>query len=262
MKFPLLSTTAALALLFAAAASPAPAQTPSASGTVHNVVLVHGAWANGASWSKVIPLLEAKGLHVVAVELPLTSLEDDVATVKRAITLEDGPVLLVGHSYGGVVITEAGTDPKVTGLVYVAAFAPNDNGSINQLSQGGTPPPGISELRPDAQGFLKLTPKGVSEDFAQDLTPAEKADITATQGPTSAKVLGGTVTTAAWHQKPSWYVVAANDRMIPPDAERAMAKAIHAETITLPSSHVAMLSHPAPVAALIEQAAASSGSAK
>jgi pimeloyl-ACP methyl ester carboxylesterase len=258
MKLPLLSAvTAAVALFFSAAATPSPAQTPSATGPAHNVILVHGAWANGASWSKVIPLLEAKGLHVVAVELPLTSLEDDVATVRRAIALEDGPVLLVGHSYGGVVITEAGTDPKVSGLVYVAAFAPGDNGSINQLSQGGTPPPGIAELRPDAQGFLKLTPKGISEDFAQDLTPAEKAEITATQSPINAKLLGGTITTAAWHQKPSWYVVAANDRMIPPDAERGMANAIHAETITLPSSHVAMLSHPAPVAALIEKAAAS-----
>jgi pimeloyl-ACP methyl ester carboxylesterase len=256
MKFPLLST-AALALLFSAATTPTPAQTASATGPAHNVILVHGAWANSSSWSKVIPLLEAKGLHVVAVELPLTSLEDDVATVKRAIAIEDEPVLLVGHSYGGVVITEAGNDPKVSGLVYVAAFAPGDNGSINQLSQGGAPPPGLAELRPDAQGFLKLTPKGVYEDFAQDLTPAEKAEITATQGPTNAKVLGGTITTAAWHQKPSWYVVSANDRMIPPDAERAMAKAIHAETITLPSSHVAMLSHPAPVAALIEKAAAS-----
>ena len=125
------------------------------------------------------------------------------------------------------------------------------------MSQGGTPPPGIAEIRPDAQGFLKLTPKGISEDFAQDLTPAEKQDLTATQGPTNAKVLGGTISNAAWHQKPSWYIVAANDRMIPPDAERAMANAIHAETITLPSSHVAMLSHPAPVAALIEKAAAS-----
>ena len=256
MKFPLLSTLTA-ALLFSAAARPNPAQTPSATGPAHNVILVHGAWANGSSWSKVIPLLEAKGLHVVAVELPLTSLEDDVATVKRAIAIEDGPVVLVGHSYGGVVITEAGNDSKVSGLVYVAAFAPGDGGSINQLSQGAPPPPGIAELRPDAQGFLKLTQKGVSEDFAQDLTAAEKADITATQGPTNAKVLGGTITTAAWHQKPTWYVVAANDRMIPPDAERAMANAIHAETITLPSSHVAMLSHPAPVAALIEKAAAS-----
>ena len=262
MKFPLLSATAALTLLVSAATTTASAQTPAATGPAHNVILVHGAWANGASWSKVIPLLEAKGLHVVAVELPLTSLEDDVATVKRALALEDGPVLLVGHSYGGVVITEAGTDPKVSGLVYVAAFAPDNNGSINQLSQGGTPPPGIAEIRPDAQGFLKLTQKGIFEDFAQDLTPAEKADLAATQGPTNAKVLGGTITTAAWHQKPSWYVVAANDRMIPPDAERFMAKAIHAETITLPSSHVAMLSHPAAVAALIEKAAATTGSAK
>src|SRR6202020_3077962 len=115
-----------------------------------NIVLAHGAWADGSSWSEVIPKLAAKGLSVTAVQLPLTSLADDAATVKRAIALEDGPVLLVGHSYGGVVITEAGNDSKVSGLVYVAAFAPGDKASINSLSQGGTPPPGIAELRPDA----------------------------------------------------------------------------------------------------------------
>src|SRR5271168_5283891 len=136
MKLPFLSTIAALALLFPTATTPAYAQTP---GPVHNVILVHGAWANGASWSKVIPLLEAKGLNVVAVELPLTSLEDDVATVKRAIALEDGPVLLVGHSYGGVVITEAGVDPKVAGRVYVTAFAPDIGESVGSLASSAPP---------------------------------------------------------------------------------------------------------------------------
>src|SRR3984885_8328518 len=245
MKLPLLSAvTAAVALFFSAAAKPTPAQTPSATGPAHNVILVHGAWANGASWSKVIPLLEAKGLHVVAVELPLTSLEDDVATVKRAIALQDGPVILVGHSYGGVVITEAGTDPKVAGLVYVAAFAPGDGESIISISKPYPPTPLGGELRPDAQGFLSLTPKGVADDFAQDLTDAEKKVVTAVQGPLASSAFGATITTAAWKTKPTWFVIASNDRAIPPALEKAEAETMKPTSITLPSSHVAMLSHP------------------
>jgi pimeloyl-ACP methyl ester carboxylesterase len=136
---------------------------------VASVVLVHGAWADGSSWSKVIPLLQAKGLHVVAVQNPLTSLADDVAATKRAIALQDGPVVLVGHSYGGAVITEAGNDPKVVGLVYVAAFAPGDGESVASISKPYPAAPLGAELRPDSQGFLSITPKGIAEDFAQDL---------------------------------------------------------------------------------------------
>ena len=220
-----------------------------------NVVLVHGAWGDGSNWSKVIPLLEAKGLHVVAVQNPLTSLAEDVASTIRAIALQDGPVLLVGHSYGGAVITEAGNDPKVTGLVYVAAFTPDAGEAAGDLGKDFPTSPGLGELRPDAFGFLSLTPKGISEDFAQDLSTAEKQMIMATQHPTSGAALGGKVTTAAWKSKPSWYVVAKNDRMISPQFEEAMAKQIKAKSITVASGHLAMLAKPVGVADFIANAA-------
>jgi pimeloyl-ACP methyl ester carboxylesterase len=222
---------------------------------VKNIVLVHGAWADGSCWSKVIPLLEAKGFHVVAVQNPLTSLADDVAATKRAIALQDGPVILVGHSYGGAVITEAGNDPKVVGLVYVAAFAPGDGESVGSISKPYPPTPLGGELRPDAQGFLSVTPKGIADDFAQDLSGNEKQILTATQGPTNAAAFGATITTAAWKTKPSWFFIASNDRAIPPELEKAEAATMKATAITVASSHVAMLSHPKEVAELIEQAA-------
>jgi pimeloyl-ACP methyl ester carboxylesterase len=222
---------------------------------VRNVVLVHGAWADGSSWAKVIPLLEKAGLHVVAVQNPLTSFEDDVAATKRAIAQQDGPVILVGHSLGGVVITEAGADPKVAGLVYVAAFAPEVGVRVGDLGKGFPDPPGTAELRPDAQGYLTMTTKGVMENFAPDLPIPQRKIIAATQGATNSSVFGAKVSNAAWKDKPSWYVVAANDRMISPDLERQFASTIKAKTITLASSHVAMLSHPAEVAKLIIDAA-------
>src|ERR1700677_624121 len=169
------------------------AQANSPQGT-RNIVLVHGAWADGSCWAKVIALLQAKGFHVVAVQNPLTSLADDVAATKRIIALQDGPVILVGHSYAGVVITEAGNDPKVVGLVYVAAFAPAEGESINSVTKPYPPAPLGSELRPDAQGFLKVTPEGIANDFAQDLSPAEKKLLFATQGPTNIAALQGNVT--------------------------------------------------------------------
>jgi pimeloyl-ACP methyl ester carboxylesterase len=234
--------------------SPAEAATAAPS-QVKNVILVHGAWADGSSWSKVIPLLNAKGLNVVAVQLPLTSLADDAATVKRAVALEDGPVLLVGHSYGGAVITEAGNDPKVSGLVYVAAFAPDDGQSAGSLGVTMAPPPLAAEVKPDSEGFLKLTKAGIYESFAQDLSASEKAILYAVQAPTNAKSLGGNISNAAWHSKPSWYIVASKDRAIQPDLEASMASKIHATTTTVASSHVPMLSHPDAVAAVIEHAA-------
>jgi pimeloyl-ACP methyl ester carboxylesterase len=221
-----------------------------------NVVLVHGAWADGSSWAKVIPLLQAQGLHVTAVQNPLTSFAEDVAATKRIIALQDGPVILVGHSYGGVVITEAGNDPKVVGLVYVAAFAPGEGQSVTDLTKPYPPAPLGNEVRPDSQGFLTVTPKGIAEDFAQDLTPKEQRLLTATQGQTAGSSFTATVTTAAWRTRHSWFVIAANDRAIPPELHKATAANIKATTITLPSSHVAMLSHPKEVAELIEQAAA------
>jgi len=242
-------------LLLAVGFSTLTSATDSVATRIKNVVLVHGAWADGSSWVKVIPLLEKAGLNVVAVQNPLMSLADDVATTKRAIALQDGPVLLVGHSYGGVVITEAGNDPKVVGLVYVAAFAPDAGQALGDLGKEFPPAPGGAEVRPDSAGFLKITTKGVVESFAQDLPMQARRVLAVTQGPTNAGAFGGKVTSAAWKAKPSWYVVASNDRMIQPDLERKFAKAMGAKTITLPSSHVPMLSHPAAVAQLIIDAA-------
>src|ERR1700677_1260237 len=231
------------------------AQTKLPQGT-KNIVLVHGAWADGSCWSGVIALLQAKGFHVVAVQNPLTSLADDVAATKRIIALQDGPVILVGHSYAGVVITEAGNDPKVVGLVYVAAFAPGEGESLNSVRKPYPPAPLGSELRLDAQGFLTASRKGITEDMAQDLPGMEQQILVATQGQTAAAVFGATVTKAAWRSKPSWAVIAGNDRAIPPELEKDEAAAIKATSITLPSNHLAMMSHPREVGQLIEQAAA------
>lgn len=224
--------------------------------SVRNVVLVHGAFADGSSWSKVIPLLQAKGLHVTSVAIPLTSFADDLAATKRAIAAQDGPVILVGHSYGGVVITEAGNDPKVVGLVYVAAFAPDTNQNITEISKPFPPPPGLNMVKPLTDGFILLTPEGIETAFAQDLTKEEKALILAVQPQTAGAIFGAKPTAAAWHVKPTWYVVSSNDRMIAPEQEKSMAKQMNATTTVLPSSHVAMLSHPREVAKVIEDAAA------
>jgi pimeloyl-ACP methyl ester carboxylesterase len=235
----------------------AAAQNTLASG-VKNVVLVHGAWADGSSWSKVIPLLEAKGLHVTAVQLPLTSLADDVATTERAIALESGPVILVGHSYGGAVITEAGNDPKVAGLVFVAAFAPDDGESALSLANANPSPVG-NELRPDPNGFLKLAPEGITQDFAQDLPEEQRKILIATQGPTAGAAFGAPITSPAWKTKPVWFIIAANDRIVSPDLERKEATRMNATSITLSTGHLAMLADPGNVAAFIESAAARAG---
>jgi len=220
-----------------------------------NVVLVHGAFADGSSWARIIPLLEKSGLNAVAVQNPLTSLDDDLAATRRTIALQDGPVILVGHSWAGVVITEAGIDPKVVGLVYVAAFAPDVGQAVGDLGKDLPPPPGGAELRPGPDGYLTMTTEGVMANFAPDLPVADRKLIAATQGATNSAVFGAKVANAAWKTKPTFYVVAANDRMIQPDLERRFAKAMNAKTIAVPSSHVAMLSHPTEVAKLIIEAA-------
>ena len=243
-------------VLFFCSANRAVAQSSESHG-VKNVILVHGAWADGSSWSKVIPLLEAKGLKVTAVQLPLTSLADNVATVKRAFALEDGPFLLVGHSYGGSVITEAGNDPNVAGLVYVAAFAPDKGQSTLDLITANPTPVG-PELRPTA-GFFKLSAKGVFEDFAPDLPEVDRKVLFATQGPIAGAALGVPTTTPAWRNKPSWFVIAGDDRMISPKLEEAEAQEMKAKSITISSGHLVMLSHPADVAGFIEGAAQGSG---
>ncbi len=225
-------------------------------GAAKNVVLVHGAFADDSSWSKIVPLLKAKGFRVTPAGNPLTSFADDVAATKRAIAEQDGPTVLVGHSYGGVVITEAGNDPKVVSLVYVAAFAPDAGQSIGEISQAFAKPAGADQLQPQPGGFLLLSQKGVEEDFAQDLTSTEKAHLVAAQPKTSGAIFEAKPTAAAWRAKPVWYVVSSNDRMIDPEQEKSMAKQIKAKATVLPSSHVAMLSHPAEVAKVIEEAAA------
>jgi pimeloyl-ACP methyl ester carboxylesterase len=229
------------------------------SSNVKNVVLVHGAFADGSSWCKVIPLLQAKGLHVTSVAIPLTSFADDVAATRRAIAAQDGPIILVGHSYGGVVITEAGNDAKVAGLVYVAAFAPDAGQSITDISAGFPKPAGFDKLVPQPDGFLLLSPDGIETAFAQDLTKEEKSLLIAVQPQTAGAIFVAEPTAAAWKSKPNWYIVASNDNMIAPEQEKSMAKAISATTTVLPSSHVAMLSHPKEVAKVIEDAAGGLG---
>ena len=218
------------------------------------MVLVHGAFADGSSWAKVIPLLEAKGLHVTAVQNPLSSLADDVAATKRAIAMQEGPVILVGHSWAGMVISEAGNDPKVTGLVYVAAIVPDEGQSAGDVVKPYPPSPGLAEAKRDAAGFLSLSRKGIDEDFVPDLPPAERAIVYATQGPWNSACLADKVSVPAWTTKPSWYI-AVNDRMLSSEYEQAIAKHIHATTTTLPTGHVPMLSTPKDVAAVIIEAA-------
>jgi pimeloyl-ACP methyl ester carboxylesterase len=224
---------------------------------VKNVVMVHGAWADGSSWSKLIPFLLAKGLHAAAVQNPLSSIADDVASTNRLINAQDGPVLLVGHSYGGAVITEAGMNPKVAGLVYVAAFAPDKGETLSGLAGQYPKPPLFNEIRPIEDGFLMLSPKGVDESFAQDLSAEDKALVLATQGATQGAILATPIKAAAWHDKPSWFVVASNDRAIAPQQEQMTAERMKAKILTLPSSHVPMLSFPKEVAEFVIGAAAS-----
>ena len=252
-----LACTILATVLFFSSGSRAVAQSSESRG-VRNVLLVHGAWADGSSWSKVIPLLEAKGLHVTAVQLPLTSLADDTATLKRAFALEDGPFLLVGHSYGGSVITEAGNDPKVAGLIYVAAFAPDKGESTLDQIKANPTPVGM-ELRPDASGFIKLSAKGIVEDFAPDVREAELKILIATQGPAAGAAFGAQISTPAWKNKPTWFVIASEDRVISPKLEESEAQEMNAKSITISSSHVVMLSHPVEVARFIERAAHESG---
>lgn len=246
-----LASTLLLGVCSLHAASAAPPQ--DLTGT--NVVLVHGAFADGSSWNKVIPLLEARGLHVVSVQNPLSSLADDTAATRRAIEQQTGPVVLVGHSWGGVVITEAGNDDKVKALVYVAALVPDSGRSANDMMKNQPAPAWAGELRKDSANFLTLSVRAIVDDFAQDLPPAQARILAATQGPWFAGALDDKIGVAAWHTKPSWYVVADQDRMINPRSEAAMATKIGATTIHVDSSHVAMVSHPDLVADAIIAAA-------
>lgn len=226
------------------------------------VVLVHGAFADGSAWSKVIPLLQAKGFKVVAVQNPLTSLAEDVAFANRVIDAQTGPVVLVGHSWGGAVITQAGGNDKVKALVYVAAFAPSPGETSLDGVKGFPASPGLASPIATPDGFLTLSPETVAKDFAQDVTADEANLIATTQGAVRGKNFEEKLTVAAWQSKPSWYIVANNDRMIQPDAQRALAKKIGATATALPTSHVPMVSKPKEVVDVIAAAADSIGKAK
>jgi pimeloyl-ACP methyl ester carboxylesterase len=222
---------------------------------IKNVVLVHGAFADGSCWSKVIAQLQARDYNVIAVQNPLTSLSDDVAAARRGIAQMDGPVLLVAHSYGGMVISEAGKDPKVTGLLYVAGLVPEEGQDGNDVN-AQMPTTGVEkEFRISPEGFASLSEKAVHENFAPDASPEERKVIYATQVPLHVSAVQEKVHSPAWKTKPSWYIVAAQDRVINPDLERFKAKLIKATTIELTSSHVPMISQPDKVTDFIIQAA-------
>jgi len=221
-----------------------------------NIVLVHGAWADGSSWNKVIPILQDAGYNVVATQHPLTSLADDVEITRRLVEAQEGPVLLVGHSYGGAIITEAAHKcPNVTGLVYVAAFGPEAGESLASLGASGPPPPGAVAIRPDKYGILWLDKELFPDNFCQDVDKAEAHVMAATQKPVAVKCFEDKITDAGWKKLPNWYIISANDRMIPPAAEQFMAERMKAKIIFIPASHTPMISHPDEVADFIMGAA-------
>jgi pimeloyl-ACP methyl ester carboxylesterase len=223
---------------------------------IQNIVLVHGAFADATSWSKVIPLLEARGYHVIAVQNPLTSLAADVAATRRAIARQDGPVLLVGHSWGGVTVTQAGVDAKVLGLVYVSAYAPDIGQSANDASSPYGWTPGQKEIRLDSSKFASVTSQGVSLDIAECLSGAGQKLFIATQVQTYGPMFDAKITAAAWKNKPSWVLVSANDRMLPPAMERDEITKLNAvASLTLSTCHMSIIAQAESVAAFIDKAA-------
>jgi pimeloyl-ACP methyl ester carboxylesterase len=222
---------------------------------VKNIVLVHGGFVDGSGWQRVYNTLKKDGYTVTIVQNPTISLADDVAVTKRAIAAQNGPVILVGHSYGGAVITEAGNDPKVVGLVYIAAFALDKGESVSSLIKD--PPPGapVPPLLPPVDGFLLLDKEKFPASFAGDVNPEEAEFMADSQVPWGLNALGGTISEAAWRAKPSWYLLTTEDRMLPPDAQRVMSKRAGATVVEVKSSHAVYVSQPQAVAHLIETAA-------
>jgi len=234
------------------AASPAAA----AADRINNVVLVHGAFVDGSGWEAVYKLLKAKGYQVSIVQNPTTSLAADVAATKAVLDQQDGPVVLVGHSYGGVVITEAGNDAKVARLVYVAAFAPDGGESVQKLI--ANPPPGVTgpPILPPVNGFLLLDKAKFAAAFAGDVAAPRAAFLADAQTPWGVQAVAGEITAPAWKSKPSWYLATTEDRMIPPAAQRGMSQRAGATLVEVRGSHAIYESKPAAVAQIIEQAAA------
>jgi pimeloyl-ACP methyl ester carboxylesterase len=222
--------------------------------SVKNIVLVHGAWADGSGWEGVYWALKRDGYNVSIVQNPLTSLADDVAATKLSLATQDGPAILVGHSYGGAVITEAGNDPKVVGLVYIAAFAPDKGESVAALIKD--PPPGapVPPILPPQDGFLFLDREKFPASFAADVDAKKAAFMADSQVPWNVAAFSGANTQPAWKTKPSWYLVATEDKMIPPDAQRSMSKRAGSTVVEAKGSHAIYVSQPEAVAALIEKA--------
>jgi pimeloyl-ACP methyl ester carboxylesterase len=222
---------------------------------VKNVVLVHGGFVDGSGWAGVYKALKKDGYTVAIVQNPTTSLADDVAVTKRAISAQNAPVILVGHSYGGAVITEAGNDPNVVGLVYIAAFAPDKGESVSTLIKNPQPGAPVPPILPPQAGFLFLDKAKFPASFAGDV-PAEVAEFMAdSQVPWGVEALSGTISEAAWKSKPSWYLISTEDRMIPPDAQRAMSKRAGSSVVEVKGSHAVYVSQPQAVASIIESAA-------
>jgi pimeloyl-ACP methyl ester carboxylesterase len=220
-----------------------------------SIVLVHGGFVDGSGWQDVYNILKKDGYNVSVVQNPTTSLADDVAFTKRVVAAQPGKVILVGHSYGGVVITEAGNDSKVAGLVYIAAFAPDQGESVAKLIANPAPGAPVPPILPPQDGFLMLDQAKFAASFADDVAPKQASFMAASQVPWGVNALGGEVTTASWKTKPSWYLVAKDDKMIPPDAQRAMSKRAGSVVVESPGSHAVYVSQPKAVAKLIEQAA-------
>jgi pimeloyl-ACP methyl ester carboxylesterase len=220
------------------------------------VVLVHGAWANASSWDKVISLLLAKGQRVIAVPLPLTSLENDLAATTRIVANTEGRIVLVGHSWGGMAVTQAGDDPKVAALVYVSAFAPDVGESGGSLIGAHPTPPALSTIVTDSARFVYQTVDGMLANIAPDVPAAEARVLAVTQGRLAAKAFEQTVAVAAWKTKPSWFIVTADDRVVSPELQAASAKRMQAKTTVIRSSHMSLLSHPGDVTLVIEDAVA------
>lgn len=222
---------------------------------VVNILLVHGFWADGSCYSEIIPLLLAEGYEVIAVQNPLTSLEDDIAATKRALDRIEGKCILVGHSWGGFVITTVGNDDRVAGLVYIAALAPDaDESMIDLMSKYGTPSPHFEAK----DGFIWISKAGVDEILANDLSQERKLLIHATQTTPSTSLTEVKASAPAWRDKPSWYIIATNDKAVPPELQHDLSQRMNAKTTTVESSHFPMISHPKEVLDVIREAAAKS----
>jgi pimeloyl-ACP methyl ester carboxylesterase len=247
----MIASASVLALAMSATGGIAAARTP-----VKSIVLVHGGFVDGSGWEGVYYILKRDGYDVTVVQNPTISLADDVAVTKRAIAAAPGKVILVGHSYGGVVVSEAGTDPKVAGLVYIAAFAADAGESVSSLLANPAPGAPVPPILPPTDGFLMLDRAKFADSFAGDVRPDLAQFMGDSQVPWGLDALNGKVTAPAWKTKPSWYLVTHDDKMIPPPVQQMMARRANATTVETAGSHAVYVSHPDVVAKLIEQAAA------